>query len=64
MEITGIKSLMMWRGGAKQAEVTAERLTDILKTLTAEMYPSIPQHDLMIRAGSEGNGALFSPSTL
>lgn len=26
MEITGIRGLMMWRGEAKSAQVTAERL--------------------------------------
>lgn len=58
--ITAIGELMMWREQAKGLSI----FTAILKTLTAEMYPSIPQHDLMIRAGSEGNGVCFHHQTL
>lgn len=56
-EITGIGGLMAWREEGKSLSI----FTAILKALTAEMYPSIPLHDLMIRAASEGNGVLFSP---
>lgn len=59
-EITGIGGLMMWREEAKWLSI----FTAILKTLTAEMYPSVPQHDLMIRAGSEGNDVCFHHQTL
>lgn len=44
-------------GGGKWLRV----FTAILKTLTAEMYPSIPQHDLMIRAQFRGKQLFFSP---
>lgn len=56
-EIAGIGGLMAWREEGKSPSI----FTAILKALTAEMHPSIPPHDLMIRAASEGNGVLFSP---